>query len=57
MLLIDGRVLIVISRILDQAEHVIGFISDWLELDSPIEGVRYDSEMAGAAILPMQWRH
>ncbi|CEL55507.1 protein arginine N-methyltransferase 5 [Rhizoctonia solani AG-1 IB] len=30
----------------DQAEHVIGFVSDWLELDSQIEGVRYDSEMA-----------
>ncbi|QRW18045.1 protein arginine N-methyltransferase 5 [Rhizoctonia solani] len=30
----------------DQAEHVIGFISDWLELDSQIEGVRYDSEIA-----------
>ncbi|KDN44206.1 hypothetical protein RSAG8_05679, partial [Rhizoctonia solani AG-8 WAC10335] len=30
----------------DQAEHVIGFVSDWLELDSQIEGVRYDSEIA-----------
>ncbi|CAE6507758.1 unnamed protein product [Rhizoctonia solani] len=30
----------------DQAEHVIGFASEWLELDSQIEGVRYDSEMA-----------
>ncbi|CAE6494092.1 unnamed protein product [Rhizoctonia solani] len=30
----------------DQAEHVIGFVSEWLELDSQIEGVRYDSEIA-----------
>ncbi|CAE7123581.1 unnamed protein product [Rhizoctonia solani] len=30
----------------DQAEHVIGFASEWLELDSQIEGVRYDSEIA-----------
>ncbi|KAG8763650.1 methyltransferase protein [Ceratobasidium sp. 423] len=30
----------------DQADHVIGFVSEWLELDSQIEGVRYDSEIA-----------
>lgn len=29
----------------DQSEHVVGFVSDWLELDSLIEGVRYDSEI------------
>ncbi|KAF8604211.1 PRMT5-domain-containing protein [Ceratobasidium sp. AG-I] len=30
----------------DQAEYVVGFASEWLELDSPDEGVRYDSEIA-----------
>ncbi|KAG9091882.1 methyltransferase protein [Ceratobasidium sp. 370] len=30
----------------DQAEYVIGFASDWLELDSLEEGVRFDSEIA-----------
>ncbi|KAG8688974.1 methyltransferase protein [Ceratobasidium sp. 395] len=30
----------------DQSEYVIGFASDWLELDSLEEGVRFDSEIA-----------
>ncbi|KAG8747291.1 methyltransferase protein [Ceratobasidium sp. 414] len=30
----------------DQAEYVTGFASDWLELDSLEEGVRFDSEIA-----------
>ena len=39
------------TRILvDQAEYVVGFASEWLELDSPDEGVRYDSEIVGYTI-------
>ncbi|QRW04066.1 protein arginine N-methyltransferase 5 [Ceratobasidium sp. AG-Ba] len=30
----------------DQAEYIVGFASDWLQLDSLDEGVRYDSEIA-----------
>ncbi|KAF8515395.1 PRMT5-domain-containing protein [Hysterangium stoloniferum] len=36
---------VVISR-LDEAESVIGIISDWLELDSPDDQIRRDSEIA-----------
>lgn len=31
---------------LDEAVATIGMVSEWLELDSPDEGVRYDSEIA-----------
>ncbi|KAG8933251.1 methyltransferase protein [Tulasnella sp. 418] len=31
---------------LEEAENVIGLVSDWLELDSPDEWVRLDSELA-----------
>ncbi|KZW02744.1 Skb1 methyltransferase [Exidia glandulosa HHB12029] len=31
---------------LDEAENVIAMASDWIELDSPDEGVRFDSEVA-----------
>ncbi|TIB36818.1 hypothetical protein E3P86_02369 [Wallemia ichthyophaga] len=31
---------------LDECESIIAFVSDWLELDSPDEGIRFDSEMA-----------
>lgn len=29
----------------DEAVSTIGMVSEWLELDSPDEGVRYDSEI------------
>lgn len=38
------------STIVDQAEYVVGFASKWLELDSPDEGVRYDSEIVGYSV-------
>ncbi|CAG8606297.1 17274_t:CDS:2, partial [Acaulospora colombiana] len=31
---------------LDEALNTIGMVSDWLELDSPDDGLRYDSEIA-----------
>ncbi|TIB95209.1 NPL4-domain-containing protein [Wallemia mellicola] len=31
---------------LDECESIIAFASDWLELDSPDEGIRFDSEIA-----------
>ncbi|KAL7415886.1 PRMT5 arginine-N-methyltransferase-domain-containing protein [Mrakia frigida] len=31
---------------LEETEHLIGLASDWLELDSPDEGIRFDSELA-----------
>ncbi|KAK4688901.1 type II protein arginine methyltransferase, partial [Tremellales sp. Uapishka_1] len=34
-----------ISR-LEETQHVIGLASEWLELDSPDEGIRFDSELA-----------
>jgi type II protein arginine methyltransferase len=30
---------------IDEAMNTIGMISEWLELDSPDDGVRYDSEI------------
>lgn len=30
----------------DECESIIAFASDWLELDSPDEGIRFDSEIA-----------
>lgn len=29
----------------EETEHLIGLASDWLELDSPDEGIRFDSEL------------
>jgi hypothetical protein len=36
----------------EETEHLIGLASDWLELDSPDEGIRFDSELVrGPALL------
>lgn len=37
--------------IVDHAEYVVGFASDWLELDSSDEGVRYDSEIVSQTLV------
>lgn len=29
----------------EEAGSLIAFASDWLELDSPVEGIRFDSEL------------
>ena len=39
---------VVVSR-LEETQHLVALASDWLEMDSPDEGIRFDSELVSPA--------
>lgn len=43
---------------LEESQNVIALASDWLELDSPDEGIRFDSELVGLVVrrIGRAWR-
>lgn len=47
---------VIISR-LEETQNLIGIASEWIELDSPDEGIRFDSELVGITLLMIQGRH